>query len=727
MPAQKDDGFPDALKPYRFHGAFDRSGPYIKSNKDYVGTCPFCGKERAFVAHSETGQWLCHSKPRECGRSGNVTTFLEEFSNEAHRSMSGFLWRKLQKLRHGLPAAIFKRRGVGYDPSLKRYTVPVRNPKGKLQEIRVHLITGKKKKMGTAGRPAGCWNIDEAAEFPVDKDSVLFICEGEWDGMPFDWLLTEAEVDFPFCVVAVPGARTIKDEYVDVWKRFRKIVVMGDNDADGDAMAEKVWTKLQGFRRIELTYLNWPDTFPDGHDLSDQIATGLAAGKSFPKIWRSIKKLISAEHRRMPFKGQEDAEAARGKSREVAERPSSNPTFEETVKEYSRFLKMTPDHILALQFCYAVYLSTQWADDLPLWGFLVGVPGSGKTELLCSIDGCPEAMFYSSIQSKALVSGFKIEPDPSLIPEMIGRCAIFKDWTELLTGNQFALEETYGTLRGAYDGQVTRKFGNGVERNYIGYFNMLAGVTNAIHGHNDSTVGERFLKFQLPRPPKALSDQILRAAMMATNQEKEKNERLKAAALAFLNRDMPAMTVKETIPEKYFNRIVALANLVAMMRAKVDYRGIGFDKELAYRAESELPTRLGKQLVKLAMANCVVLGREKVNEEVYKLVERVAFNTAHGFHLDIVQAAMNLGGRKIVIDDLLEASKMPRGTLSKRIDDLEVLNVLNKATFREGKQGRPQSQYSVVPSVRNLWTAAEVRGNHIDEVVGARRTKKGWE
>lgn len=725
--ASDADDFPKALKPLRFHGAYPRSGPYQESGDDLVGTCPFCGKRRAFVAHTETGRWVCHSKPTQCGRSGNAVSFLSQFAEVVHAATGRDEWRELVERRRGIPAEAFRPHGVGYHAALDRWVVPVFNPDDKVTDLRVMNPTGKK--MGTAGRSAGCWNLNKVAEAVANGTApglTLYVNEGEWDGMPWDWLLTKSgAADFLVC--AIPGARTVKDEWAELWQCFARVIVLPDNDADGDAMAEKCWQKLNG--KTELAYLNWPDTLADGYDVSDFIVEHhIEREKPAKRVVRELLKLVNKRARRMPFKGQENAEVARGETVRVkVERPASNPSFNKTLNVYRQYLRMTDAHVLALQFCYSVYLTTQW-DDVPVWGFLVGSPGAGKSELLCSLDGSPEAVFYSSMQSKALVSGFKADPDPSLIPEMIGRCAVFKDWTELLTGNQLDLQQTYSTLRGWYDGHVKRHFGNGVDREYIGRGNILAGVTNLIHAQNDSVVGERFLKFQLPKQPRREADAVVMAAMLATAQEAEKNDALKQAATAFLNRDTPKLVPVDVCREDYLRRILALVGLVALLRTKVEYTGHGYDRELSYRPEAELPTRLGKQLVKLAMANTVVLGKRRVDEESFRLVERVAFDTAHGFHLDIIQALMKCGGQRVAIDDLMEVAKMPRTTLDKRLTDLQILGAINRASVKTIKTvGRTAYLYSVVPSIRRLWDAAEVADDHINPAVESRRTRKGYE
>lgn len=724
---QKSDDFPDALKPFRFHGVFNREGPYIRSGRDYIGDCPFCGRVKKFAVNRDSGQWFCHSSTDDCGRKGNVHTFLDGLAEMVHRETADSIWTQLAKHRKGIPPAAFKRWGVGYDYRTRRWLVPIRNAKGGVDDLRTYSPKTKKK-MGTAGREAGCWNLTGVAEtIAKHPDATIYVAEGEWDGMPLHWLLDSLNLDWPWDVCGLPGARTFKDDWSNIIKKAGRVIVIGDNDTDGDAMAEKVWSKLtaNGFKG-RLQYLNWPDTLPAGHDITDQIAAGLEAKLPRRKIWKSINRLIDSEHRRQPFKGQDDVEAASGGRRAVqVERPATNPTFEETVAVYSKHLEMTPHHVMALQYCYSIYLATQWDDD-PLWGFLCGVPGSGKTELLVSMDGCPEALYFSSLQSKGLVSGFLRDPDPSLIPKMIGRCSIFKDFTELLKGNEEARNETFDVLRGWYDGHVKRSFGNGVEREYIGRGNCIGGVTNIIHSQNDATLGERFIKFQLPKPKAKLTREITMRAILNTAQEEKKNADLRAAALAFLNRDTPRMAPIDVIPSNFLDRIFALASLISFMRAKVDWSGYGYEKELAYRPENEMPTRLGKQLTKMAMANTVVMGRKVVDESVFKLVERVAFNTAHGFHLDIIQAGMNLGGKHLVIEDIQEEAKMPKGTLQKRLEDLSLLGVLNKSTFRTGSTGRPHARYTITRTIRELWREADVKENHLTEAIEARRTREGW-
>ncbi len=213
-----------------------------------------------------------------------------------------------------------------------------------------------------------------------------------------------------------------------------------------------------------------------------------------------------------------------------------------------------------------------------------------------------------------------------------------------------------------------------------------------------------------------------------TTKEEEKNDDIKGAALAFLNRDMPKLDPAVVIPGTHLQRILALANLIAVLRAEVEYKGYGFDKEVSHRPEAELPTRLGQQLTKLAMANMVVMGKRLVDDDVFHLVERVAFNTAYGFNLDIIHALMGLGGQGIFLDDAVEVTRIPHNTITKRLEDLVVMGVAKRVKLKINRgAGRAAMTYSVVPSVRQLWKQAKVKGQHSLESAANRRTRKGWD
>ena len=67
--------------------------------------------------------------------------------------------------------------------------------------------------------------------------------------------------------------------------------------------------------------------------------------------------------------------------------------------------------------------------------------------------------FVSNLTPHVLVSGFKGEDDPSLIPQLRDKCLILNNYTEVRSLDKGSQEAIYGVLRGAYDGDASRPFG----------------------------------------------------------------------------------------------------------------------------------------------------------------------------------------------------------------------------------------------------------------------------
>ena len=77
-------------------------------------------------------------------------------------------------------------------------------------------------------------------------------------------------------------------------------------------------------------------------------------------------------------------------------------------------------------------------DSKPVWLYIVGPPGSGKTEILQSFTGSKEIYSLSSLTANTLISGrcqSEKEKDPSLLPKLDGKVLIIKDFTVILKGN----------------------------------------------------------------------------------------------------------------------------------------------------------------------------------------------------------------------------------------------------------------------------------------------------
>jgi hypothetical protein len=367
---------------------------------------------------------------------------------------------------------------------------------------------------------------------------------------------------------------------------------------------------------------------------------------------------------------------------------------------------MTPDTEAALQVMLAAVLAVNLHDDCPLWIFLVGPPGAGKSVLVRTLGESPLCVSKSKLRPTTMVSGFKGPDgtDPSLLPQLQGRCLIVKDFTTIKSMPAVAQEELYGILRDAYDGSVEVPFGNFVTRKYDHcYFGMLACVTDVIHGDSRATLGERFLKIELVRRGYNSEEQI-KMALRNTLRLVSAQDKLIALVSAFSQRPVDRKHLP-TVPPWVRKRILPLAQLVAYLRASVDR---GFRGELSYRPRPEIATRLVKQLTKLAQCLALVRDKTVVDTPTYAIVEQVAFDTGIGWSLDLVHTLSKTHPTPQTVTQLMSAAQIPRTSLHRKLDDLLDLGAVIAIEQRLPNRGRPLLTYKLSDHIMQLWKRSEI-------------------
>jgi hypothetical protein len=498
-------------------------------------------------------------------------------------------------------------------------------------------------------------------------------------------------------VVWVPGSNCMREKWAATMSGY-DIIAVYDNDTAGEKGALKAYKHCNGVVN-SIKFVHWPDGLPNKFDLRDYIISNLARDVDPQKLIKDLESLVEKLPKRME---EHDADVdADGEEEEDDGKPPAS--LEEVLATFEANMLMDDELRMALKVMLAVTCSNDMGGD-PLWVYLVGPPGAGKTMLLSALQESKRCKFVSTMSPHCLVSGWQGNgaKDPSLIPRLKGKTFVAKDWTEVLSMPGPIQEEIFSTLRGAYDGFVQRPFGNGVMREYRGcFFSMLAGVTNAIHGSSKASLGERFLKFQMNAKVKGAND-IVMSAIANVGKERQIEEDMQEVTKRFLKR---RMVDPPNMPEHFIDRLVALVQLIAILRAQVerDWRG---DK-LAYRPVPEAGTRLAKQLTKLAIMLAFIEGNDEVKEAQYRIVEKMAFDTAYGFHFDIISTMMEMGGQA-TRKDLVEVAEVPHSTLALKLEDLLILKAVIKMDAEKKPRGggRPAVLYKVADRVADLWLEA---------------------
>lgn len=654
-------------------------------NGNAIGDCPLCGKPGHFFVDSETTQWDC----KRCGESGNVISFMTKLALLMAKETHDIDIQRLSALR-GIPVAGLKRAFVGYTG--EEWWIPVFGSKGTVRDIRRWQREGKL--YNTSG-DLHLWGLRELSTTPAGTR--VWLCEGEWDGIALRWLLdqTSSRADV---VVAVPGANVFKRDWVN-WFSGRRVTVCYDNDEAGDTGSKKAGEWIKPVAK-EVKFLCWPDARPRGWDIRDFVKEGLGKKITAEQGLQILEGLVKEHHRRH----QPKASSAKPQAGSVGT-ASRLASFTDVLEVFAGWVKMDQDFHDALAISLATALSNVIPGD-PLWFYLIGPPGSGKSLILMSFQDSERCLFRSTLTPASLVSGFNTHPDPSLLPQMNGKTAVFKDGTELLAMHPEARKEAYGVLRGAFDGSVSKSFGNGIKRDYKLHFNMLVGITPAIHGDSQASMGERFLKFEM-RETGEVVDAKIRSAISNIGEEVEMQVDLNKVCASFLSRNIGVRNLPR-VPDWVLDRTVALSQLLSVLRAQVEREAYG-DRDVRYRPSHEIGTRVGKQLIKLGQVLTYVFEKTEIDHEIYALMLRVAMDTSIGFHLDIVKAMVAIANQGLSRDDLCKRTRIHHTTMQRRLADLEQLRVVQPKKIPHpgtSKTGPVPTKWFLSDEIVGLWEVA---------------------
>ncbi len=214
-----------------------------------------------------------------------------------------------------------------------------------------------------------------------------------------------------------------------------------------------------------------------------------------------------------------------------------------------------------------------------------------------------------------------------LIPKLHRKTFVLKDFTEVLNMPRMQKDEVYSILRGAFDGEVTKPFGNGVMRHYKSKFSMITGVTHLIFAEQGASLGERFLIYHVFKGVDYNADDIIMAAINNVGHESGMKEDLSAIAHQFLN----VRILPEDVPEldrETQVRLIALSQVVSRLRGTVDK---DYSRDvLSCRGQYEIGTRPAKQLKKLMLGLALLKDEPVFDEEIWRVVRQVAMDTCNG-------------------------------------------------------------------------------------------------
>lgn len=711
------------LDPFIFHGfpnPEDKDTPVRQSGNEVYHDCLFCGKPLKFYINRLTGEFYCQS----CRKKGNANSFLGSYFKQHQEQTSKNQLKNLSRLR-GIPIDALANVATFHDG--RHWIIPIFDHRQVCVDLRVW--EEKHGLRSTKGCKLHLFLVDELAQMP--SASRVFVCEGEWDATIMKFLLEDAGWE-DCCAVGLPGAGTFKTDWVKFFKN-KRVVLCLDHDLPGQQGRDRTYKILHKVART-IHVLQWPEALRKGYDVRDFYIDAVSGDQNVDSetILNALMNLIGIDRdledsvRPAPsgrVRSEDDQNYREIPFHSIGSLSSKEiPSFKTTLDRYQKYIEMSEDMVTALRIAFAHAFSNQIPGD-PLWTYLVGPPGCGKTLLLMSLQGSERCIFQSVVTPHSLVSGFRADPDPSQLPQWNNKCAVLKDFTEMMARHPQARDEIYSTLRGAYDGYVKKPFGNGVVREYWLHFALIAGVTPAIHADQQAMLGERFLKFEMMKAGDWRADQEIRAAIENITHEAEIEVELADAAGRFLSQEVDVKKLP-LVPGWLKKRIVALSQLIGALRANVERVAYG-EQRMIYRPNREVGTRIAKQLIKLGQMLAFVDGLPEINKDGYQTMVRVAFDSCIGFHLDIIQAIMFEDGA-VTRKELSQETRIPETSLGRALEDLHALRILKREDLPSQGAGRPRIAWIVNDLFAELWEESGLSDDpdaekHVERILKARK------
>jgi hypothetical protein len=319
----------------------------------------------------------------------------------------------------------------------------------------------------------------------------------------------------------------------------------------------------------------------------------------------------------------------------------------------------------------------------PVWLFLVTASGGAKTELIRGLNKIDGIYPLSDLTPQTFLSGEKSRKDASLLLRIPNEVILtLKDFTTVLTMHRDKRHAILSQLREIYDGHFKKAFGTGETKEWRGKLGFIAGVTPIIDTHYSiyQVLGERFIQYR-PLQPDPIKLSL--KAMSISGDENEMREEIQNAFANFIA-GIKIPTEKITIPEELKNRIAYLSTFCVRARSGIERESYS-TREIELIPESELPTRLSKQLVTLASAFSLISGG--FTEEDYSLIYKIGMDS-------LPQK------RKLVIDNLLKAEDYletadvameigyPTNTTRRILEDLHGLKLIIRESQGRGYADR---------------------------------------
>lgn len=360
----------------------------------------------------------------------------------------------------------------------------------------------------------------------------------------------------------------------------------------------------------------------------------------------------------------------------------------EEVEEKVR--QLLPSSQTALKLVLAVAVSSNFQNPLMLWLLLVGVPSSGKTDLVRLIKDASVAYYLDNLTQNAFISGERATRSNKvydLLPLLDKKCLIIKDWTSIFSLDEKMTKKLLGDLVGIYDKEFTKFSSRRGNISYSSSFSQLGCITPATLNRHTSymnMVGPRFLCYTMP--PTTFEEKNLIYKLIFSNKDRslvEKETRLYVSS--YLNQLVQQNPDIKPLSQEKQEYLRLAAQLMSNCRGIVLLQSTSFKneegKDVKYYEvldiQIEEPWRAIQQLISLSRYLAFIVGKNEVGVEELGIIKEVVISSMPADRSQALRVIKEQRGT-ITAKELADLSEKSTKTSRRLLDELTALKALEK-------------------------------------------------
>lgn len=357
----------------------------------------------------------------------------------------------------------------------------------------------------------------------------------------------------------------------------------------------------------------------------------------------------------------------------------SNPpsSLEDVYNKLRKWLFI--DDTYRIDLTLAAMLSNKARESKPIWVFIIGRSGDGKSELTMGFKDYPDVLVLDRITSNTLATGktFKNKKLHDLGEDLqnSSHIILFSDLACLKSVNKDEKNEIWGQLRELYDGRINKKTGNDTSCMYDNcHVTLIACSTPDIKDeysiHNQ--LGTRELCYEIEGNIESNDEKMLRAISHLGFETDMKKDIAIAVQSYVASKKFEMHTPSKKLTQWMFDKCKELSTMRATARFE------SRTGELSGNVTWEVPTRLIQQFM-LLYSSFMSLDKDYPEDRFKHIINNLVSSSGELIRQRLFKFFRDNQGQ-YCLDDLSEIHSYGRTTIKRQCEVLTALKVL-KRTF----------------------------------------------